>query len=44
MDNKNVTLVLMLLSALLLSSCNTLHGFGKDVQRVGESIERASDK
>ncbi len=36
-----IALVVAGLSALL-SGCNTVHGFGQDVQRVGGSIERAA--
>jgi entericidin B len=32
-----------LISALLLSGCNTAHGFGRDVEKGGQSIERAAD-
>ena len=31
-------------TALILSGCNTVNGFGKDVKKVGESIEGASTK
>jgi predicted small secreted protein len=27
----------------LLSACNTVEGFGKDVQEVGEEVEEAAD-
>ena len=30
--------------ALFLSGCNTVNGFGKDVKKVGESLEGASTK
>lgn len=30
--------------ALLLSACNTVEGAGKDIERVGEKIQDASDK
>jgi predicted small secreted protein len=30
--------------ALALAACNTVEGFGKDVKKVGSSIERAADK
>jgi predicted small secreted protein len=37
--------VLMIaLLALVLGGCNTVEGFGKDVKKVGTSIERAADK
>ncbi len=33
-----------LLSALVFSGCNTIEGFGKDVKKGGEAIEKAADK
>ena len=30
--------------ALILTGCNTVNGFGKDVKKVGESLEGASTK
>ncbi|MBB5190292.1 entericidin A [Silvimonas terrae] len=30
---------LLMLSLLLLAGCNTVHGFGEDVQKVGEKIQ-----
>ncbi len=35
---KLVTLVLIL-TALILTGCNTMYGFGKDVEKVGEKIQ-----
>ncbi len=33
--------VLMLVAyATLLTACNTMQGFGRDVERVGDNIER----
>jgi entericidin A len=29
---------------LLLAGCNTVNGFGKDVQKVGEKMENAAKK
>ena len=38
-------LLLLSLSILaVLSGCNTVNGFGKDVQKVGEKVEDASRK
>ncbi|MBF6024982.1 entericidin A/B family lipoprotein [Lysobacter niastensis] len=39
------TIALMLLAVLsagVLSACNTVEGFGKDVQKVGEKMERGA--
>lgn len=33
---------LLLLGSLTLTGCNTVEGLGKDIQRGGEKIERAS--
>ena len=30
--------------ALLLAGCNTVAGFGKDVQKVGQKVESAGKK
>lgn len=32
----------MLLAALALAGCNTVEGFGKDVKKGGEVIEKAA--
>lgn len=31
-------------AVLLLSACNTMEGFGKDVQKVGGKIEQKADE
>ena len=36
--------LLAILTIGLLTACNTVHGFGKDVQKAGEKIEGASSK
>jgi entericidin A len=42
---RTVALMLMaLFSIAALSGCNTVNGFGKDVQKVGEKVEDASSK
>jgi entericidin A len=33
-----------LLAVLVLSACNTVRGFGKDVAKVGDEIEEAADE
>ena len=38
------TLVLALVAALVLSSCYTVQGVGKDLKQGGEAIERAAKK
>lgn len=36
--------VLLLVLVMGLAACNTINGFGRDVQRAGEKIEDASDR
>lgn len=35
---------LALVAALALAGCNTVEGFGKDIKKGGEVIEKAADK
>lgn len=37
-------LVATLLGIAVLSGCNTVEGFGKDVQKVGDGIEDSADR
>ncbi|MBB3275649.1 MULTISPECIES: entericidin A/B family lipoprotein [Pseudoxanthomonas] len=37
-------LFIAMFSIAALSGCNTVKGFGKDVQKVGEKVEDASGK
>ena len=39
-----IATLLVVLCLGLLSACNTVEGFGKDVQKAGEKIEGASSK
>lgn len=32
------------IASMTLSACNTMEGFGQDVQKTGEKIESAADK
>ena len=41
--NKAIALVLVVVS-FVLAGCNTMHGFGKDVEKVGEKMSNASSK
>lgn len=36
--------LLVVLTLGLLTACNTVKGFGKDVQKAGEKVEDASGK
>ena len=33
----------LLLACLVAAGCNTIQGIGKDIQRGGEALQRASD-
>ena len=37
-------LLAVILAAAALAGCNTMKGFGQDVQRGGRAIERAAEK
>lgn len=39
MMRKVATLCVLLTAGFMLSACNTVHGFGQDIQRVGEKIQ-----
>jgi entericidin A len=41
---KAITTASLVAFALLLAGCNTMHGFGQDVKKVGEKIEDKSKK
>ena len=34
-------LLILILATCLLSGCNTLHGVGKDIEKVGEAIQKS---
>ncbi|HET9337451.1 MAG TPA: entericidin A/B family lipoprotein [Casimicrobiaceae bacterium] len=36
-------LVLVALTATMLSACNTVEGFGQDVRAAGRAVERTAD-
>ncbi len=38
------TLMLITFATLALTSCNTVKGVGKDIERAGEAIQRSSDR
>jgi predicted small secreted protein len=37
-------IIAIVLGAFLLSACNTMEGFGQDVQQGGKKIERSADE
>jgi len=38
------TLLIMLAALLTLSACNTMEGFGKDVEKLGSKIEEKAKR
>ena len=38
------TIATLLAAAFLLAGCNTMRGFGQDVQKAGEKIEDATKR
>lgn len=44
MLKKFVVLFLLAACMTLFSGCNTIHGFGKDIEKVGEFIQKGSGK
>jgi entericidin A len=41
---KTITTATLIAVALLLAGCNTVRGFGQDVQKVGEKLEDKAKK
>ncbi|AWI54099.1 entericidin A/B family lipoprotein [Aquabacterium olei] len=37
-------LILMLMTLWAMSACNTVHGFGQDLEKAGEAISNAAKK
>ena len=37
-------IIAIILGAFLLSACNTMEGFGQDIQAGGKKIERSADE
>ncbi|MDP1683059.1 MAG: entericidin A/B family lipoprotein [Burkholderiales bacterium] len=42
--NKGLIFLVVTLCMLGLSACNTMEGFGKDVSKVGDKIEKSAEK
>ncbi|MGV3583272.1 MAG: entericidin A/B family lipoprotein [Methylophilus sp.] len=38
------TFLILVLSFAVLSGCNTMHGFGQDIEHAGEAIQNKSSK
>lgn len=43
MKRRVAAFVLILFALAIITGCNTLKGFGKDIKKAGEAIEDASD-
>jgi len=41
---KKIALILVVLWAVALAGCNTMRGFGQDMEKAGEAIQKKSDK
>ena len=41
---KKIAVILFALWVVALAGCNTMRGFGQDVEKAGEAIQRKSDK
>jgi len=41
---KTISILSILMFALGLSACNTMKGFGRDVERGGEKVQGAAEK
>lgn len=41
---KLISILSILMFSLSLSACNTMKGFGKDVERGGEKVQGAADR
>ena len=39
---KAVKLIAVIVAALVLSACNTVQGLGKDIEKGGEAIQKAT--
>ena len=44
LDLKIIALLPMVVVLLGLSGCNTVEGFGKDLKKVGDKIEKKADE
>ena len=42
--NKVISLLSIVMFAFSLSACNTMKGFGKDVERGGEKVQGAAER
>ena len=41
---KKLIAVVLVIATFALAGCNTMHGFGKDVEKVGEKLSNTGPK
>jgi len=42
---KGVSLtVMIIMCAIMLAACNTIHGMGKDIEHLGQAMKKSADK
>ena len=41
---KRTVMILMALLIVALAGCNTMRGFGQDMEKAGEAIQKKSDR
>ena len=41
---KRLAVLPLALLMVVLTGCNTMHGFGQDMEKAGEAIQKKSDK
>ncbi len=41
---KRYAIILLAVWAIALAGCNTMRGFGQDMEKAGEAIQKKSDK
>jgi len=41
---RKLSLLLLVAYATMLAACNTMEGFGRDVERVGDKIEQKAQR
>ena len=44
MTEKIMAMLLIMVSMLVLTGCNTFHGIDKDIKKGGETLEKAAAK
>ena len=41
---KRIAIVLLMIWAVALAGCETMKGFGKDMEKAGEAIQKKADR